>query len=294
MRGEPVGVIIMNEVYGHAKAKKVLEVLYNRSQERYYKKCVKGETVYPERLNCLLVGPSGTGKTHLMKTFTEKRNIPLLCIDATELMPTGNDTGINKKQLKKLIIDFAHEETKKPQYFSPDGVLNQMFIFVDEFDKLATSFDSTGNWNKHVQSSFLTMIEDKFELSGISWVFAGAFSMCRENKLKQKSIGFFPVDKVETVTDQLTEQDIIKAGIIPEMLGRIPLIVQLDEFKLTNYVEIVDNLVQSKYNVLTNVNVNEIAEIAMNSGQGVRSIIRQLEMLLIDYESEQPWVMPIF
>lgn len=282
----------MNEVYGHAKAKKVLDVLYNRSQERYYKKCVKGELDYPERLNCLLVGPSGTGKTHLMKTFAEKRNIPLLCIDATELMPTGNDTGVNKKQLRKLIIDFAHEETKKPQYFSPDGVLNQMFIFVDEFDKLATSFDSSGNWNKHVQSSFLTMIEDKYDLSGISWVFAGAFSMVRENRVVKKSIGFFPDDKMEAVTDQITEKDIIKAGIIPEMLGRIPLIVQLDEFKLSNYEEIVDNMLQTKYSVLTNVNVKEVAETAMNSGQGVRSIIRQLEMALIDHESDTPWVMP--
>lgn len=282
----------MNKVYGHAKAKKVLDVLYNRSQERYYKKCIKGETVYPERLNCLLVGPSGTGKTHLMKTFAETRNIPLLCLDATELMPTGNDTGINKKQLRKLIVDFANEETKKPQFHSPDGVLNQMFIFVDEFDKLATSFDSSGNWNKHVQSSFLTMIEDKYELSGISWVFAGAFSMVREDRARAKSIGFFSADKMEAVTDLLTEQDIIKAGIIPEMLGRIPLIVQLDEFTLTNYIEIVDNMLRDKYSVLTNVNVKEVAETAMNSGQGVRSIIRQLEMALIDHESETPWVMP--
>ena len=283
----------MNNVYGHAKAKKVLEVLYNRSQERYYKKCVKGETIYPERLNCLLVGPSGTGKTHLMKTFAESRNIPLLCLDATELMPTGNDTGINKKQLRKLIIEFAHEQTKKPQFHSPDGVLNQMFIFVDEFDKLATSFDSSGNWNKHVQASFLTMIEDKYELSGISWVFAGAFSMVREDRARAKSIGFFSADKMEAVTDLLTEQDIIKAGIIPEMLGRIPLIVQLDEFTLTNYIEIVDNMLRDKYSELrSRVNVKEVAETAMNSGQGVRSIIRQLEMALIDHESDTPWVMP--
>jgi ATP-dependent Clp protease ATP-binding subunit ClpX len=283
----------MNDVYGHAKAKKVLEVLYNRSQERYYKKCVKGELNYPERLNCLLVGPSGTGKTHLMKTFAEQRSIPLLCIDATELMPTGNDTGVNKKQLRNMILNYAGEMTKRPQFHSPEGVLNQLFIFVDEFDKLATSFDSSGNWNKHVQSSFLTMIEDKYEFSGISWVFAGAFSMCRENKVKH-SIGFFPENKMEAVTDQLTEKDIIKAGIIPEMLGRIPLIVQLDEFTLTNYEEITSQLMQTKYSKLTGINVGEIASIAMSSGQGVRSIIRQLEMALIDVEADEPWVMPTF
>ena len=116
--------------------------------------------------------------------------------------------------------------------------------------------------------------------------------MCREDKVKPKSIGFFPENKMEAVTDQLTEKDIIKAGIIPEMLGRIPLIVQLDTFTLTNYEEIVDKLVQTKYVKLTNVNTKEVAETAMNSGQGVRSIIRQLEMALIDVEADDPWAMP--
>lgn len=283
--------MIHNDVYGHAKAKKVLTVLHNRSQERYYKKCVVGENQYPERLNCLLVGPSGTGKTHLMKTFADQHGIPLLCIDATELTPSGNTSGVSKQQLKKLIIDFAHETTKQPRFHSPDGVLNQMFIFVDEFDKLATSFDSSGNWNKQVQSSFLTIIEDKYELSGITWVFAGAFSTARECKVKPKSIGFFHEEHTH-VDQSLSEKDIIKAGIIPEMLGRIPLIVQLDHFELANYIEIVDRMLQTKYNVLTNVNVNEVAETAMNSGQGVRSIIRQLEMALIEHDSDKPWTMP--
>jgi ATP-dependent Clp protease ATP-binding subunit ClpX len=281
-------------VYGHSQAKKVLKVLINRSQERYYKKCVKNEQDYPERLNCLLIGPSGTGKTHLMKSLADMYKFPLICLDATELMPTGNDTGINKKQLRKLIFDTANDYVKKPEYHSIEGVLNQMVIFVDEFDKLATSFDSSGNWNKHVQSSFLTMIEDKYELSGISWVFAGAFTMCRENKVVKKSIGFFPEDKMEAVTDQLTEKDIIKAGIIPEMLGRIPLIVQLDTLNQQDYVNIVKQLLESKYSVLTNVNVEEVAKTALDSGQGVRSVIRQLELALIDHDSEQPWVMPTF
>jgi ATP-dependent Clp protease ATP-binding subunit ClpX len=282
----------MNNVYGHDKAKKVLEVLFRRSQERYYKKCVLGSTDFPERLNCLLIGSSGTGKTHLMMTFTEQHDVPLLCLDATELMPTGNDTGVNKKQLRKMIHDKANELVTSKKHFSIEGVLNQMFIFVDEFDKLGTSFDSSGNWNKHVQSSFLTLVEDKYEFSGISWVFAGAFSSARENKVVKKSIGFFSDNNVEAVTNQLTEKDILKSGIIPEMLGRIPLIVQLDEFSLTDYVNIVENLIEAKYAALTNANTTEIAETAMNSGQGVRSVIRQLEMLLIEHESNTPWVMP--
>ncbi len=268
-------------VYGHKQAKKVLQVLLNRSQQRYYKKCVLGENGYPERLNCLLVGQSGTGKTHLIKSLAKIYNFPLLCIDATELMPTGNDTGLNRKQLRKLILDTAKEYIDKPEYHSVEGVLNQMVIFVDEFDKLGTSFDSSGNWNKHVQSSFLTMIEDTEELSGVSWVFAGAFSNLYEHRGRQ-SIGFF--DSKSTFEQKIEDKDILKAGIIPEMLGRIPLIVQLDEFTLSDYETVTEKLLKSKYSMLTNVNKTEIAETALSSRQGIRSITRQLEMALIDNE----------
>lgn len=281
-------------VYGHARAKKVLQVLINRSKERHYKKCVKGEEVYPDRLNCLLIGQSGTGKTHLIKSMSKIHDFPLLCIDATELMPTGNDSGLNRNQLRKLIMDTAKEYTNKPQYHSVEGVLNQMVIFVDEFDKLGRSYDSSGNWNKQVQSSFLTMIEDTEELAGISWIFAGAFSGIYETRSEKKrhGIGFFEHHEESKPSQEIKEQDILKAGIIPEMLGRIPLIVQLDDFVLEDYINIVKQLLETKYNVLKSVNVEQIAEQAMSSGQGIRSITRQLEMALIDQEAETPWVMP--
>lgn len=281
-------------VYGHKNAKKILRVVINRSQERYFKKCVEGRHEYPDRLNCLLVGPSGTGKTFLIKSMAKLHKFPLLCIDATDLMPTGNDTGINKKQLKKLILDTASDYTKKPEYNSLEGVLNQMVVFVDEFDKLGVSFDSSGNWNKHVQASFLTMIENNEELSGVTWIFAGAFSALYSNRIKPKSIGFFPDTKEEPKAEGLSDAEIVKAGIIPEMMGRIPLIVELDSFTLGDYTNIVEQLMSNKYSMLTNVNAVDIAQKALDSGQGVRSITRQLEMALIDHEAETPWVMPTF
>lgn len=273
-------------VYGHTQAKKVLKVLIKRSQDRYYKKCLMAESEYPERLNCLLVGPSGTGKTLLMRSLAKIHGFPLLSIDATELMPTGNDTGINRKQLKKLIADKVKECLEKPGYHSSQGVLNQMVIFVDEFDKLGTCFDSSGNWNKHVQANFLTMIENDDELEGVSWVFAGAFSGYYEGKsVSEKTIGFFGTKSTKE-KQEISEQDILKHGIIPELLGRIPLIVELDLFELDDYVKITENLVNTKYSKLGSVDVKRIAEKAMSSGQGIRSITRQLEMALIDHEAD--------
>lgn len=283
----------LKSVYGHKQAKKVLNAMYSRTQERYYKKCVLGLSEYPDRLNCLLIGPSGTGKTHLIRTFAEEKDLLLITVDATELAPSGTSKGINSEDLKKRIIATANEAVKFGQYNSVEGALEQTFVFVDEFDKLGNSFESSGNWNTHVQSSFLTLVEDKGTLAGVSWVFAGAFSALRNQKQVVKhSIGFFAEAPQEVANSHLSERDIIRSGIIPEMLGRIPLIVQLDDFKLDDYVNIVTELLENKYSVLTNVNVNEIASIAMSSGQGVRSISRQLELALIDQEEANPWVMP--
>lgn len=274
-------------VYGHKQAKKVLKVLLKRSQDRYYKKCVLNEDVddLPSTLKVLLVGPSGTGKTHLIQSLRKIHNFPLISLDATQLMPTGNSEGINIKQLKKLIDDTTQQVAKQPQYHSPEGVLNQMVIFVDEFDKLGTNFDSSGNWNKHVQANFLTMIDNKEEFSGISWVFAGAFSGIYENKSSvKKAIGFFP-EAENLNTKEILDTDIIKAGIIPELLGRISLIVELDTFSEADYMKVLIERLLPNYS-LRNAPLVDIAAKAHKSGQGIRSMTRQLEMLSINVEFE--------
>lgn len=250
---------------------------------------------YPDKLNCFLIGPSGTGKTFLMRSMAKELGFPLICLDANELTPTGNNSGVNSSQLRKEIYKFAENLIAVDhRYHSIPGVLEQLVIFVDEFDKLGTSFDASGNWNKHVQSNFLTMIEDKDDLSGVSWVFAGAFSDFFERKAsKKEAIGFFS-EKKEEKPLEITEEDILKAGIIPEMLGRISLIVQLDTFGQKDYENIATELLNKKYARLKHINISDIAAKALSSGQGVRSVIRQLETALIDQESDTPFIMPTF
>lgn len=271
-------------VYGHAQAKKILHVLIKRAQERHYKRCVLGEIDAPETLKCLLIGPSGTGKTHLIQSLKKIHKFPLLSLDATHFTPSGNSDGLNAKQLTKLIHDTAHQLTKRPEFHSPEGVLNQLIIFVDEFDKLGTSFDSSGNWNKHVQANFLTLIDNKEEFAGVSWIFAGAFTSLFEEK--SSSIGFFP--SVSLASKEISDADIVKSGIIPEMLGRIPLIVQLDTFTEADYRRILVERLLLNYNLLLESDaINDIVATAYSSGQGIRSLTRQLEMLAIDEEYER-------
>jgi len=278
----------LNEmVYGHAQAKKMLTVLLKRSQDRYYNKCVMNLPDYKDTLKCLIIGPSGTGKTHLIQSFSKLHNFPLICVDATHFMPTGNSDGVNIKQLKKLIDEKCQEYLKRPEYHSAEGVMNQLVIFVDEFDKLGICFESSGNWNKQVQSNFLTMIDNKEEFSGISWVFAGAFAGVFEEKNRQSnknSIGFFPSSDVEC-KKEITDVDILKAGIIPEMLGRINLIVQLDVFSEEDFKKVLVERLLPKYRLdLDEAAIDAIVAKAYNSGQGIRSLTRQLETLSIDIE----------
>ena len=274
-------------VYGHARAKRVLQAVINRSQERYYKKCITCEP-HPNKLNCLLIGQSGTGKTHLIHSLKKIHNFPLMCIDATEMMPTGNDQGVNRKQLRKKIMDEAFNLIKEGGYSTVEGVLNQMVIFVDEFDKLGTPFDSSGNWNKHVQANFLSMVEDQEELSGISWIFAGAFTgLFEEKQTPSNGIGFFA--EKQNVTTEITDRDIIKSGIITEMLGRISLIVELDRFTFEDYEKVLIDFLLPQYD-LTDIDVDDIVNRAMSSGQGIRSLTRQLELLAID--QKPAWIMP--
>lgn len=277
--------MIDNMVYGHAQAKRVLSVLLKRSRERYHRKCVLGLDTYPESLKCLLIGPSGTGKTHLIHSMKKLHNFPLLSIDATQLTPSGNTDGINSKQLVSMIKKTAHEYTKEPEFHSIEGVLNQLVIFVDEFDKLGTSFDSSGSWNQHVQANFLTLIDHKEEFAGISWVFAGAFSCLHAAKTASVP-GFFP--DTSNNKSEITDKDILKAGIIPEMLGRISLIVQLDTFTRADYKTVlIERLLPNYPNLEPDYKViDEIVDKAIASGLGIRSLTRQLEMLAIESEYE--------
>ncbi len=286
-------------VAGHIEAKKALISLVNRSKIRHHQKWIeqiyKDYLIQPHKL--LLLGQSGTGKTHMVECLHDIVDFPLVRVDATKLNPTGASGGVSEEALRKLIVKKAKEycEIKRGYYHSIDGAIDQTVVFVDEIDKLGRSFDSSGNWNTHVQSNFLTLFDNKAEFAGVSFIFAGAFTeITNDNLNKSKPIGFnHPSDGVGK-RDELDAR-VVKAGLIPELVGRLTSLVELDIFTVNDYYDIlVQKLIPNKLIELAFFNTFDIslhedqlqamAKSAYNSGQGIRSLKRQLDREFMDVE----------
>lgn len=295
--------ILDEYVTGHIEAKKALCVLAQRIQLRNTQKYIKEmhEDFLIKPLKLLLLGSSGTGKTHLVNTITDNLGLSIIKIDATSLQPTGASGGITSKKLSSMI----HEQAKMMHEMFPFSFINEQhavdstIVYVDEIDKLGLSFDSTGNWNRHTQSNFLTIFDDKDTFAGVSFIFSGAFdSITREQKEASK-IGFTPAAKTPN-EHELLDDKILKAGIIPELLGRINMVVELDRFTKQDFVYIINERVFPKkamdlaaYGIfdlrIGEDEVDAIAERTVKSGQGVRYAQREIDRLFLEHEFEAEW-----
>ncbi len=283
-------------VIGHDNAKKVLINLVNRSKLRYYQKwgLLEGANNLVKLSNCLLVGDSGTGKTHLVESLSRIMKFPLLKVDATDLNPTGASGGIKSEDLLKQIKNCAKEamEADPDTYWSYEGTLNQVIVFVDEVDKLGQKLSS--DWNTHVQANFLTMFENKAGFDGISFIFAGAFTGMEKKATKSTKLGFKHHED-EILKNHDIAQAVIRFGLIPEFVGRLNNIVMLDQLTKEDFVTILRNTILPKavttleyYGVtdftLSNEELQALAEEAMKSGLGVRSLETGVSKLMVDAE----------
>ena len=293
-------------VYGHTAAKKALINLVARSRVRHFQKWVEmiheDYLVTPHKL--LLLGPSGTGKTHMIESLQEIVPFPLIRLDATKLNPTGAGGGVKEEGVRKMIVDHAKRLVAEDplKYYSVDGAIDQMVVFVDEVDKLGNSFDSSGNWNSHTQANFLTLFDHKKEFSGVSYIFAGAFTSITNEKPKTKNnIGF---SRQKDEVDEFVEMDtkIVGAGLLPELVGRITSIEQLDNFTVEDYYNIlVDRLLPKKMRELAFFGIFEndieedilhkMADSAKKSHQGIRALQRQLDKHFASLEFDHEYKM---
>jgi ATP-dependent protease Clp ATPase subunit len=286
-------------VTGHTTAKKALINLLNRSKIRHYQKWLAMESkealIPPGK--CLLIGASGTGKTFLVESLQKIIDFPLIRIDATRLTLTSAGDGIKSSHIYDMIYQNAlHLSSLKNGYWhSVEGVIDQTVLFIDEIDKLAWGAAGEKDaWNKRVQSNFLQIFENKEELAGVSFIFAGAFSGMTRESTTSGSIGFHSKQN-KVKTEDMLDELVVKYGLIPELVGRISSIVELDKFTRDDFRNILLNtLIPKKIEELIYFNcadfelsgeqIETILDKAEASGQGVRFLKRELDKLLVDVE----------
>lgn len=298
---------ILNEynelVKGHETAKKILINSANRSYLRYYQRF--GLLMEKEDListqNVLLIGGSGTGKTHLVESLHKIMGFPFIRFDATQMNPTSARGDLDADKMLKQIIMHATEiyEKNPNHYFCVDGVMDQMIVFIDEIDKLCISCDSSGHWNDHIQACFLQLFENKKGFEGITFIFAGAFVGIEKQINKTTTIGFNSAASASNDDDTTDyNEHVIKFGMLPELAGRINHIIAIDKLLAADYKNILDTILLPKVSKnlkcyghkdfkLSLDDESRIIKKAMNSNQGVRLLAKELDKLLVDLEFNQ-------
>lgn len=291
------------QVEGHLEAKKVLLTLVNRSKHRFHQQFIRGVNTefLVDPLKVLLIGPSGTGKTHLVDVLQRLVHFPLIKISATELNHTGASGGIKLEDIKNMIYKEAMIRVGDTSYAGAEfnsiaGALSQTVVFIDEIDKLGDAFEgSSGKWSKGTQSQFLTLFDSKDEYRGVSFIFAGAFTdITKKENITNRSIGF--IQNSDNSTDnKCIDEEVIKAGIIPELVGRINSIVKLDAFTEDDFYNIlVNRILQKKLRDLASLGVLDVeipeeklrivAKEASKSDQGIRYLQRFVEKEFLELE----------
>ncbi|MFI4847309.1 MAG: ATP-dependent Clp protease ATP-binding subunit ClpX [Candidatus Makana argininalis] len=261
---------LKKHVVGQKKAKKILSVaIYN------HYKCVNKDYIINndkiEKSNILIIGPTGSGKTLLIKKLADFLNIPLAISDATTLTETGYVGDDVESILNKLLQKCSYDIKKAEK-----GI-----IYIDEIDKISSkSFNPSITRDvsgEGVQQALLKIIEGtissvpiksgrkhplqeclNIDTSKILFICGGSFSgidrfIENKNKIK-KGIGFnsiiknnFENNKNLIKTNNIDTQDIIKYGFIPELVGRLPIIIQLNKL---NEKELLNILYKPKNSII--------------------------------------------
>lgn len=283
-------------VEGHTLAKKALIALLQRIKVRCHQKYVKemNEENIVDPMKLLLIGGSGTGKTHLITTLEKMEHFPLVKVDAAQFNVTAGSGGMKIKHLQDLINKKAIEYhyAFPYTYKSPDHALDSVVVFVDEVDKLGGG-DKVLEWNQNVQSEFLTLFDNKDVYKGVSFIFAGAFSDITKYKELGNTIGFNGFSQIKDT--RLLDDMLVATGLLPELVGRFSNIIELDVFTVDDYINIMKKRIIPKKLLdlsalgieaesISDDDIRIIAEKAVKSSQGVRFIKRLIDNAYIELE----------
>ena len=306
-------------VVGQEHAKKVISVAVYNHYKRVATKTM--DNIEIEKSNMLMIGPTGCGKTYLVKTLARLLDVPLAIADATSLTEAGY-IGDDIESVVSKLLAAADNDVEKAE---------RGIIFIDEIDKIAKKKNTNTRdvSGESVQQGMLKLLEGAevevpvgansknamvplatVNTRNILFICGGAFpdleDIIKERLTKTASIGFNSelkdkYDKDKNILSKVTVEDIRKFGMIPEFIGRLPVIYALEGLNKDMMVKILKepkNAILKQYQKLLELDevkleftddaLEAIAEKAMERDTGARALRSIIEEFMLDIMYEIP------
>lgn len=306
-------------VIGQEQAKKIISVaVYN-----HYKRVATNtmDDIEIEKSNILMIGPTGCGKTYLVKTLARLLDVPLAIADATSLTEAGYIGDDIESVISKLLAAADNDVDKAER-----GI-----VFIDEIDKIAKKKETTSRdvSGESVQQGMLKLLEGAevevpvgansknamvplatVNTRNILFICGGAFpdldEIIKQRLRKQTSIGFNAelkdkYDKERSLLEKVTVEDLRQFGLIPEFIGRLPVLCTMKGLNRDDMIQILSepkNAVLKQYQKLLELDevkldfdqsaLEAIADKAMERDTGARALRAIIEEFMLDIMYEVP------